>query len=259
MALAACLFAVSYVQPPVPLSSRSAVVRSSTLQMGAPGMPAGTSGKVQLPPPLSVAPDPWCLPASPCGAACLPRSISASTRTACSGANRRARCATTRRCCNQPSALAPRSRPCLAPRFRAHAYLAGSRVQKAPLKVLTRLESLGLLTSLSEAGLLSSAEASGLFSKLEAAGAFSAAEKLLPLADKLNVFSTLEGLLLVDSSALLLAALALLAGEVGLITYLPDDNSALVAVQVVTGVLAGAGATTLLAASALFGTLQSKN
>lgn len=125
--------------------------------------------------------------------------------------------------------------------------------------MLTRLESLGLLTSLSETGLLSSAEASGLFSKLEAAGAFSAAEKLLPLADKLNVFSTLEGLLLVDSSALLLAALALLAGEVGLITYLPDDNSALVAVQVVTGVLAGAGATTLLAASALFGTLQSKN
>ena len=53
--------------------------------------------------------------------------------------------------------------------------------------------------------------------------------------------------------------MALLAGEVGLITALPDDNAALVAVQAVTGVAAGAGALTLFAASALFGTLQAKN
>lgn len=133
------------------------------------------------------------------------------------------------------------------------------RLQKAPIKVLTRLESLGLLTSLSETGLLSNAESQGLFSKLEAAGAFSTAEKLLPLADKLNVFSTLESLLLVDSSALLLGAAALLVGEVGLITVVPDDVPALVAVQVATGVAAGLAATTLLGAAALFGTLQSKN
>merc|ERR1719424_1410446 len=134
-----------------------------------------------------------------------------------------------------------------------------NRGKKPPLKVLTRLESLGLLTSLSESGLLSSAESAGLFSKLEAAGAFSTAEKLLPLADKLNVFGVLESLLLVDSSALLLGAVALLVGEVGLITVVPDDNTALVALQAVTGVAAGAGAATLFGASALFGTLQSKN
>ena len=64
---------------------------------------------------------------------------------------------------------------------------------------------------------------------------------------------------MIDSSALLLGAVALLVGEVGLITVLPDDNTALVAVQAVTGVAAGAGALTLFAASALFGTLQAKN
>ena len=82
--------------------------------------------------------------------------------------------------------------------------------QKKPVKLLSRLEQLGLLTSLYEAGLLSSAEVcppplhraahgrariaplprprfwsqeAGVFSKLEAAGAFSTAEKLLPLGD----------------------------------------------------------------------------
>eukprot|EP00320_Phaeocystis_rex_P014229 CAMPEP_0119070032 /NCGR_PEP_ID=MMETSP1178-20130426/33363_1 /TAXON_ID=33656 /ORGANISM="unid sp, Strain CCMP2000" /LENGTH=191 /DNA_ID=CAMNT_0007051841 /DNA_START=34 /DNA_END=609 /DNA_ORIENTATION=- len=191
MALAACLFAVAYTQPPVPLSSRSAVVRSSAVQMA--GAPPGTSGSY-----LS---------------------------------------------------------------FDQDGVFSGNpnKGKKPPLKVLTRLESLGVLTSLAETGLLSSAEASGLFSKLEAAGAFSSIEKLLPLADKLNVFSTLESLLLVDSSALLLGAVALLVGEVGLITVLPDDVPALVAVQVVTGFAAGLGATTLLGAAALFGTLQSKN
>merc|ERR1712118_189522 len=84
-------------------------------------------------------------------------------------------------------------------------------------------------------------------------GRFSAAEKLLPLADTFSVFSRVESLIMIDSSALLLGAVALLVGEVGLITVLPDDNTALVAVQAVTGVAAGAGALTLFAASALFG------
>merc|ERR1719155_244416 len=93
---------------------------------------------------------------------------------------------------------------------------------KPPLKLLSRLEELGLLTTLSEAGVLSSAESAGLFSKLEAAGAFSTAEKLLPLADKFNVFGTLESLLQVNSALLVVGALALIGGEVGLITVLPD-------------------------------------
>ena len=156
------------------------------------------------------------------------------------------------------AAPVPTPRPSQHPRL-GPTRASPPRVQKPPLKVLTRLESLGLLTSLSESGLLSGAESAGLFSKLEAAGAFSTAEKFLPLADKLNVFGVLESLLLVDSSALLLGAVALLVGEVGLITVVPDDNTALVALQAVTGVAAGAGAATLFGASALFGTLQSKN
>ena len=157
-----------------------------------------------------------------------------------------------------PPVPAPRPRPSCNTRFGPTRALP-PRVQKPPLKVLTRLESLGLLTSLSETGLLSGAESAGLFSKLEAAGAFSKAEKLLPLADTFGVFGLLESLLLVDSSVLLLGAVALLVGEVGLITVVPDDNTALVALQAVTGVAAGAGAATLFGASTLFGTLQSKN
>jgi len=130
---------------------------------------------------------------------------------------------------------------------------------KAPLKVLSRLESLGLLSKLAETGVLSSAEASGTFTKLENAGAFSAAEKLLPLADKLNVLALAEGALQVPSSVLAIGGVALLAGEFGLITVVPDDSTALVAVQAVTGVLAGALSVTLLGTSALFGVLQAED
>lgn len=127
---------------------------------------------------------------------------------------------------------------------------------KPPVKLLSRLEELGLLSSLAETGFLSNAEASGLFSKLEAAGAFSSAEKLLPLADKLNVLALAETLINVPSAVLTLGALSLLAGEYGLITVVPDDSTALVALQAVTGVVAGLGGVTLLAASYLFGLLQ---
>merc|ERR1719316_2605190 len=112
------------------------------------------------------------------------------------------------------------------------------------------------MTSLSESGLLSSAEANGLFSKLESAGAFSAAEKLLPLADKLNALALAETLINTPAILLTGGALALVAGEVGLIYLVPDDSTALVALQAATGVAAGAGAVTLLGASYLFGLLQ---
>ena len=51
LALGASLFALAYVQPLAPLSSRSVVARSSVTQMGGPGAPAGTSGRVRPPPP----------------------------------------------------------------------------------------------------------------------------------------------------------------------------------------------------------------
>lgn len=130
--------------------------------------------------------------------------------------------------------------------------------QKPPLKLLGRLEELQLLSSLSEAGLLSSAEEAGIFSKLEAAGAFSTLESLLPLADDLKVLSTLEGLLNVDAAVLAAAGAALLLGEGALLYAVPDDSAALVALQAVTGLLAGGGAVTLFGISSLFSLLQTE-
>merc|ERR1719454_2401173 len=63
---------------------------------------------------------------------------------------------------------------------------------KKPIKLLSRVEELGVLSSLSDAGVLSSLESAGTFSKLERAGAFSRIEKLLPLADDLKLLSTAE-------------------------------------------------------------------
>ena len=47
--------------------------------------------------------------------------------------------------------------------------------------------------------------------------------------------------------------------EAGLIYAVPDDNTALVVLQALTGVAAGAGAVTLFGASALFSVLQGKD
>ena len=129
-------------------------------------------------------------------------------------------------------------------------------IPKDPVRLLERLEELELLTSLANAGLLSNAEDAGLFSKLEAAGAFSTAEKLLPLADKFKLLSTVEGLLNVEAWKLSALAVAVLAAEAGLILNVPDDNLGLVAVQGITGVAAGAAAVTLFGASYFFSLLQ---
>ena len=43
LTLGASLFALAYVQPLAPLSSRSVVARSSVTHMGGPGAPEGTS------------------------------------------------------------------------------------------------------------------------------------------------------------------------------------------------------------------------
>ncbi len=58
----------------------------------------------------------------------------------------------------------PGARPEVVPRSRPP--------QKAPLRLLSRIEELRLATNLADAGLLSAAEDAGVFSKLEAAGAF---------------------------------------------------------------------------------------
>jgi len=125
-----------------------------------------------------------------------------------------------------------------------------------PVKVLGRVEELGLLSTVAEAGLLSSAEEAGVFSKLEAAGAFSTIEGLLPLADDLKLLELVESLLGVEPLIIVLGAAAILAGEAGLIYYVPDDSVALIALQAVTGLAAGAAGIALLGASVVVGTLQ---
>merc|ERR1719506_3438027 len=129
-------------------------------------------------------------------------------------------------------------------------------VEKDPVKILTRLNELRALTKISQAGLLSSAEEAGVFSKLESAGAFSTAEKLLPILDDLKVLTVAESLLNVPANLIAAAGLIVLTGEAGLLTVVPDDNAALIAVQVLSGVLAGAGGVTLIASSVLLSLLQ---
>jgi len=129
-------------------------------------------------------------------------------------------------------------------------------VAKPPVRLLERIEELKVLTSVADAGLLSAAEDAGVFSKLEAAGAFSTAEKLLPLADDLKLLSTAEALLNVPSNLLFAGAIALLLGEGALITFVPDDNVVLLAVQLLTGLGAGAGAVVLIGSAFLFSLLQ---
>jgi len=130
---------------------------------------------------------------------------------------------------------------------------------KEPVKLLNRISELRVLTSLADLGLLSKAEKAGVFSKLENAGAFSLAEKLLPLADDLNLLGTLENLLNVPANIQVFAAVAVLGGELLLINVVPDDNAALIAIQVITGLLAGGGAVTILASAYLFSLLQGEN
>jgi hypothetical protein len=131
--------------------------------------------------------------------------------------------------------------------------------KKPPVKLLNRIQELRLLTTLADAGLLSKAEESGLFSKLESAGAFSTVEKLLPLIDSLGVVGAAENLLNVPAFVQALGAIALLGGEIGVIALVPDDNAIEIGIQVVTGLLAGGGAVTLLASAFFFSLLQGED
>ena len=139
---------------------------------------------------------------------------------------------------------------------------ADERVAAAPadkVRLPERFEELRLLSSTADARLLSAPEDAGLYSKLESGGTFNIAEKVLPLADDLKRLSTAKYLLNVPANLLALGAVVLLGGEFALITAVPDDNAALLGVQVVTGLLAGGGAVVLLASSFLFSLLQGTN
>jgi len=132
-------------------------------------------------------------------------------------------------------------------------------VEKDPVKLLTRVNELRVLTKVSQLGLLSAAEEAGVFSKLEAAGAFSFAEKLLPLLDDLGALAVVESLLNVPANLVAVGGAVVLGGEAALITIVPDDNAALIALQVITGLLAGGAGVTLFATSFLFSLLQGED
>jgi len=131
--------------------------------------------------------------------------------------------------------------------------------EKPPVKLLNRLSELQVLTSIADLGLLAKAEEAGVFSKLEKAGGFSLLEKLLPLVDDLQLLGTLENLINVPAYVQVLLAAALLGGEAALIAAVPDDNAVLIAVQALTGLLAGGGAVTLLASAYLLSLLQGED
>jgi len=132
-------------------------------------------------------------------------------------------------------------------------------IEKDPVKILTRLNELRVLTTVSNLGLLSSAEEAGVFSKLEAAGAFSLAEKALPLLDDLKVLAIAESLLNVPANLLAIGGAAAILGDAAFVTLTPDDNAGLIALQVVSSLLAGFGSITLFASSFLFSLLQGQD
>jgi hypothetical protein len=130
---------------------------------------------------------------------------------------------------------------------------------KPPVRLLERVQELRLLSTIADAGLLSKAQEAGVFSKLEQAGAFGLIEKTLPVIDELGVLGLLESALNVPANIQVLAAVALLGGETALIFAIPDDNVALIALQALTGLVAGGGAVTLLASAYFFSLLQGES
>ncbi|KAG8457548.1 hypothetical protein KFE25_004184 [Diacronema lutheri] len=124
------------------------------------------------------------------------------------------------------------------------------------VNLLRRIDELKLLTQVANAGLLSQAESAGLFSKLESAGAFSTVEKLLPAADDFGLLGAAEALVNTPVTLLLFGIAGLVGAEAVIVTLVPDDNAALLAVQIATGVAAGAGAVALAAAAFLVSVVQ---
>lgn len=68
-------------------------------------------------------------------------------------------------------------------------------------------------------------------------------------ADEIGLISFVEALVNTPVTYLLLGAAGLVGLEAAIVTVVPDDNAALLAVQVLTAVLAGAGATALAGAA----------
>ena len=121
-------------------------------------------------------------------------------------------------------------------------------VAKPTPKILSRVQDLRLLSKLEQAGLLSLAEKNGLtLSVIEKSGLLSTAEKfgLISAAADRNT-----------PSALFTVATALLAAGPLLVYFTPDDNPALIAVQVIGALACVVGGSAAYGGASLLSSLQ---
>merc|ERR1711924_319366 len=86
-----------------------------------------------------------------------------------------------------------------------------------PVYLLSGLEKLKAATFVSELGVLTLAEENKVFSTLEGLGAFSAAEKALPLIEKLRLLSFFESCLDIPNGYLFTGAITLLTFPLNLL------------------------------------------
>lgn len=127
-------------------------------------------------------------------------------------------------------------------------FRAKNSVAKPQPKILSRVQELRLLSKLEEAGLLSLLEKNGVtLSAIEKSGALSLAENLglISAAADRNTPSALFGL-----STILLAA------GPALVYAIPDDNAALVGIQVIAALACVAGGSAAYGGATLLSTLQ---
>ncbi|XP_019166830.1 PREDICTED: uncharacterized protein LOC109162604 [Ipomoea nil] len=132
--------------------------------------------------------------------------------------------------------------------FGAGLFVEGS--EEVEVDVFKKLEKRKVLSNVEKAGLLSKAEELGFtLSSIEKLGVFSKAEEL-------GLLSLLEKSASFSPSALASAALPILVAAILAIVLIPDDSTALVAVQAVLAGALGVGAVGLLLGSVVLDGLQ---
>ena len=132
--------------------------------------------------------------------------------------------------------------------FGAGIFYEGS--EEIPVDVFKKIEKRKVLSNVEKSGLLSKAEELGLtLSSIEKLGVFSKAEEL-------GLLSLLEKAARSSPSALASAALPILVAAILAIVLIPDDSTALVAVQAVIAGGLVVGAAGLFVGSVVLGGLQ---
>ncbi|KAL6318660.1 hypothetical protein AAG906_001133 [Vitis piasezkii] len=132
--------------------------------------------------------------------------------------------------------------------FGAGIFVEGS--EEVEVDVFKNLEKKKVLSNVEKAGLLSKAEGLGFtLSSIEKLGVFSKAEDL-------GLLSLLEKAASFSPSALASAALPIFVAAIAAIVLIPDDSSALIAVQALIAGALVVGATGLVVGSIVLGGLQ---